>query len=495
MEPSADDAADGAGAVDRDPHRAATVADQTAQTSSPAPRCTAMAWIKPTASAAMVVVFAVTVGLFISALRSSGPGGGLIPNLVTTVPADGARNVAVNGQIEIHYSVRPSVTPAVKLEPVAGVTLADGYWEGTTYVIPYVGLKTAMTYHAELDQDSSNAHGEHKQLTYRWSFTTEVKAAPPTPIPSIHPQPPTTTGPLIWYSGGGRLIAVDWQGTDGVGQLILTPALQSPDGSLLWYRSPPGPPGIAPRVFDRSGNAAGTLLENASAVWADDSRYICRVDGSAPAFYVQALGGAAQSVVSVPSGWPVACSWTNGRAVVAAVMTSNLGSGVGGMEVIQLADRAVLYQQRYPNPLSRLAASRDGLYAAEVYGWGSAPATTTIRDLTSGQPVVQLANFDARGFSWDGSLVVGVSGTQAPGMEIRVIDWRTERVVWRLAYPGDITSEREIDLHVLSRPNAKDFAVAFPYAVATGSGLWDLYVVHPDGSSKYVLRAPITPAF
>jgi len=256
--------------------------------------------------------------------------------------------------------------------------------------------------------------------------------------------------------------------------------------------APPSPAAITP-VFDRSGSAAGTLPENPSAIWADDSHHVCRVDGSAPSLYLQTPGGAAQSIVAVPSGWPVACSLTNGRAVVAAVLTLNLGTGVRGMELIQPADGKVLYQQSYPNPLSRLTASRDGLHAAEVYGWGT-PATTTIRDLTSGQQVARLTNFHARGFSWDGLLVVGVSGGQAPGMEIRVVDWRTQRVVWRLPYPGDITSEREIDLHTLSRPNAGDVAVAFPYSAASGSA-WDLYVVHPDGSAKYVLRAPITPAF
>jgi Big-like domain-containing protein len=460
-----------------------------------------MAWIKPIASAALVVVFAVTVGLFIGALRSGGPGagGGSIPNLVTTVPADGTSNVAVNGQIEIHYSVRPSVTPAVKLEPVAGVTLAAGYWEGTTYVIPYAGLKTAMTYRAELDQDSTSAKGEHKQLKYRWSFTTAPKATALTPNPSIHAQPPTTTGPLIWYWGGGRLIAVDWQGTDGVGQLMLTAALQSPDGSLLWYRSPPAPPGVAPRVFDRTGAAAGTLPGDPIAIWADDSQHVCRIAagyGSTPSLYVQTPSSLGQSVMPLQSGgWVAACSWANGRAVV--VLHPNYL--ITGIEVIQLVDHKVLYQQGYPNPPAWLAASRDGLYAAEVYGWpgsntSSNAGMTMIRDLTTGQVVARLPNFDAHGFSWDGSLVVGVVGGQSAATEIQVVEWRTQRIVWRLPYPGDITSVPGVDLRVLPRPNANDVALAFPYSVGTGSA-WDLYVVHPDGSAKHVLRAPITPAF
>jgi len=448
----------------------------------------------------LVVVFAGTVGLFISALRAGGPGGGLIPNLVSTAPADGAKNVPIDGQIEIHYAVRPSVTPVVKVEPVAGVTLAPGYWEGTTYVIPYTGLKTAMTYHAELDQDSSNAKGEHKQLKYRWSFTTAARAIAPTPIPSIHAQPPTTPGPLIWYWGGGRLIAVDWQGTDGVGQLMLTPALQSPDGSLLWYRNPPAPPsGSATPVFDRTGTRVGTLPQDPLAIWADDSQHVCRVTGTSAsdvALSVQAIGGAPQPVVRLPSGgWPAACSWAAGRAVV--VLHPNYT--ITGIEVVQLVDHTVLYQQPYPNPPAWLSASRDGLYAAEVYGWpGSNTSTiagmTMIRDLRTGQVVTRLPNFDAHGFSADGSLVVGVVGGQSTVTEIQVVEWRTQRIVWRLPYPGDITSVPSVDLRVLPRPNQNDIALAFPYNVATET-LWDLYVVHPDGSAKYVLRAPITPAF
>lgn len=459
-----------------------------------------MVWIKPIASAVLVVVFAGTVGLFIGALRSGGPGGGLIPNLVSTVPADGAKNIAVNGQIEIHYGVRPSVTPVVKLEPVAGVTLAAGYWEGTTYVIPYAGLKTAMTYHAELDQDSSNAKGEHKQLKYRWAFTTAARATAPTPIPSLHAQPPTTSGPLIWYWGGGRIIAVDWQGTDGVGQLMLTQSLQSPDGSLLWYRDPPAPPsGTSTPVFDRTGTRVGTLSEDPTAMWADDSQHVCRVTGRSAsdlALSVQAIGGTAQSVVRLSSGgWPVACSWTAGRAVVALWSPYRLI----GIEVVQLVDHKVLSQQSYPNPPAWLAASRDGLYAAEVYGWpgsNTSPSsgTTMIRDLTTGQVVAQLPNFDAHGFSSDGSLAVGVVGGPSTVTEIQVVEWRTHRIVWRLPYPGDITSVPSVDLRMLPRPNQNDIALAFPYDVATGS-LWDLYVVHPDGSARYVLRAPIQPAF
>lgn len=456
-----------------------------------------MGWIKPIASALLVVVFAVGVGLFVGVLRSSAPGvgSGLIPNFVGTVPADGAKDVPINGHIEIHYAVRPSIAPSVKLEPAAGVKLSDGYWEGTTFVVPYAGLRQDTTYHAELDQDASTGKGERKQLKYRWSFRTGSAAPPPTPNPSLHPQPPTTTGPLIWYWGGGRLIAVDWQGTDGVGQLMLNAALQSPDGSRLWYRDPPAPPpgGNPTPVFDRNGQAAGTLLEDPVAIWADDSRHVCSETGSnasRPALYVETPGGPPQSVAAVPSGgWPAACSWTDGRAVV--VLFANYT--ITGIEVIQLVDHAVLYQQSYPNRVSWLTASRDGLYAAEVSGWPGADLTQ-IRDLVTGQVVARLPNFDAHGFSWDGSLVVGVVGEPSTVTEIQVMEWRTQRVVWRLPYPGQITSVPSVDLRVLARPNSADVALAFPYNVATGAG-WDLYVVHADGSAKYVLRAPITPAF
>ncbi len=456
-----------------------------------------MAWIKSITGALLVVLFAAGVGLFVGALRSSGPGAGTgaIPNLVRTVPPDGAQSVSLSGEIDVEYTVQPSSTPSVKLEPVAGVRLSDGHWQGTTFVLRYAGLNPDTTYHAELDQDSMTAHGEHKQLKYRWSFRTGSPATAATPNPSVHPQPPTTTGPLIWYWGGGRLVAVDWLGTDGVGQLMLTPAWQSPDGSLLWYRSPPATQaGTGPTpVYDRTGSPAGTLPEDPLAVWADDNQHVCRVTGSnasPPALYVQTPGGPAQSVITVPSGgWPTACSWTDGRAGV--VLFANYM--ITGIEVIQLFDHKVLYQQSYPNRVSWLTASRDGLYAAEVSGWPGADLTL-IRDLVSGQVVARLPNFDAHGFSWDGSLVVGVVGGPSTVTDIEVVDWRTQRVVWQLPYPGQITSVPEVDLRVLPRPNSGDIALAFPYGVATGSP-WALYIVHPDGSSKYVLRAPITPAF
>ena len=73
------------------------------------------------------------------------------------------------------------------------------------------------------------------------------------------------------------------------------------------------------------------------------------------------------------------------------------------------------------------------------------------------------------GFSGDGSLIGGdTSGYAGPG-QAQVIDWRTNRVLWRLddnSFPV-----------VLPRPFGNDLAMA----VWSAGGVAGIYVIHADG--------------
>lgn len=485
----------------------------------------AVGWLKQVASAMLLLAFVLGLAAFIGVLRAGGfgPGMAAIPGLNRVSPAEGAHGVPLTGDITLELRERPPTDPVVKLEPVGGVRLGHGTWTGSTFSVPYAGLRAGMTYHAEVDLDLS-AHGEHRQAAFRWSFvaggTQEATPTasfsptaspgsvqgspspspsspftlPPTPVPSVRYGPPLSPGPYIWYAGGYGEVAVSWSGQDRVGLLWLEPATQSPDGSRLWYG---GAQGIGdPRVFDQAGALVGRVDDEPSAMWSDDSRMICEIVPGTPAELVTVVPGSTEVPVlrlTGQSGTPLveSCSGFTGTAVIA--FESN--SGITAAEVISLRSSSVVNQLRYPNPVRRLLVTRDGQYAAEVIPPGSGAQVSTIFErLADGKVMSDLVGFDARGFSWDGSLVAGLlaSGT---GRTVEVIQWPQEApIVWHLPYPGDIPGTVEVPISVIARPNGTDLALAIPYTTSA-QGLWDLYIVHADGTSHYVLRAPIQPGF
>jgi hypothetical protein len=417
-------------------------------------------WVKQVAGTVLVVAFALAVGGFIMVLRAqqSGPGAAMAAaNLRAVSPMDGATNVPVTGDLRAEYVSRPSQDPSIKVEPPAGVTLDPGHWEGSTFAVPYSGLRENSPYQVELDQDSWTGKGEHKQIKVRWSFRTgSVQTPTPTtrPTSSASP-PPDSQTPLIWYRTSG-LQGLDWNGKP-VKSTTLGDRVQSPDGLRLWNSGTP-----STEIDDADGHPIGSIAGLSPAMWADDSRQFCAITYKPYNLELLTLDGKRHPVgaISVTPGTMqtpqlAACSVLTGRAIV--VGESN--GYVWSLSLISLTDGSVIYKQSYPNPLAHLAASHDGRYVAEqLAGNANRRPTTLIRELPSGTVVGQLTDISVQAFSWDGSLVAGGTPGNASLSGAQVIRWQNHQLIWdRCGCP------LPFQVRVLAEPGGTKLAIAGIY--------------------------------
>ena len=458
-------------------------------------------WAKQLAGSVLVLLLAAGVLGFVLVLRAQQNGVGATmaaAHIRAVSPPDGATNVPIGGEIRVEYISRPSLDPTIKLEPPPDVTLAPGHWDGSTYVLPYSGLRTDSLYHLELDQDDSTSKGEHKQIKVRWSFRTGSGGSAPTPRPSTPVSAtPTPSGvaptPLIWYRGAsiaanGSAYGVDWSGKQVKTINIPTMILQSPDGSRLWTRQAP--------VLNSDGQVAGSVYVDQQMLWADDGQEFCGIAVHPTGVYdldLLTLDGSRHRVATLtlpgqvsPPQTPalVACSALNGRAVI----TGSNNGYIWSVMMISLANGSVIYQRTYPNPVTRMVASHDGRFIAEQLPGNGPP--TIIRELSSGNQVGQLADVAVQAFSWDGALV-GVSTGTTPGTapQAMVIRWQTHQTLWHLC-----TCPSPATVSVLAQPGGTKLAVIAGW---NHQATWSFTIVDADGTTKSVpvANTPVTPAF
>jgi len=454
-------------------------------------------WAKQVAGAILVLVFALAVGGFVLVLRAQQGGVAATmaaANIRAVSPPDGATNVPVDGELRADYISRPSQDPSIKFEPPVGVALGPGRWEGTTFVLPYSGLRNNSLYHIELDQDSWTGKGEHKQIKVRWSFRTgSLAAITPTPAISATPRPtpvisttspPPPTPDLIWYSGqngvsGNGENGIDWNG-QRVKSLRWVGTMQAPDGLHIYDSMTP-----STWVYDADGNRVGSIAGSAASVWTDDSAQFCgigRQTTSAPyRLVMMPLDGSVHTVgpISVTPGTMqtpqlAGCSGLSGRAIVVAESNGYVWS----LSLISLTDGSVLYTRSYPNPLASLVASHDGRYVAEQLAASPAASPTTlIRELPSGNVVAQLTGISVRGFSWDGSMVAGgIQGSSGlTGAE--VIRWQDHHVVWNhCGCPSPFT------VRVIAQPGGSKLAIG----AYDQHGVGTLTIIDSSGAANSV---------
>lgn len=438
------------------------------------------AWAKQIAGTALVLILALGVGSFVMILRAQQ--GGLAAsmsaaNIRAVSPPDGAANVPLAGQIRADYIRRPAQDPAIRVEPPVGVTLDGGHWEGTTYVLSYLGLRENSLYHVELDQDDSPNKGEHKQIKVRWSFRTGSEkgvlpkpTATPTPSPTVSisltasPFPPIALPNMIWYSSPGSSSAAALEGYDWNGHhadtLTWVGTEQSPDGLRIYNAMTP-----STDVFDAHGTKIGAIA-GLPGLWADDGQQFCgltyRSSGGTYDLVTMPLDRTIHKVAtisppSVPGTAPpiielVGCSDLTGRAVVAAVSTNNW---ITSMQMISLTDGSVIYQTRYPNPLSRIVASHDGRYLAEqLLNAPNSLPRTMIRELPGGTIVGFVTGIVVEGFSWDGSLIAGGVQSNAGFSGAEIIQWKSKATLWQCSCPSQGPP------HVIAQPAGSKIAVA-----------------------------------
>jgi len=271
-----------------------------------------------------------------------------------------------------------------------------------------------------------------------------------------------------------------------VKSLDLGGRVQSPDGRFLWNTTTP-----STEIDDADGHQVGSIA-GYPAMWADDSRQLCAITYRPYTLGLETLDGKFHPVGAItlppaPTSPPpnpelAACSVLSGRAIVVGQSTY-----IWSLTVISLADGSVIYERRYPNPLSRLVASHDGHYAAEQLAGNAQGNPTLIRELPSGNVVAQLGGIIVQGFSWDGSLVAGATGTPAALNGAEVLRWQTNQAVWRCDCPS------LFETRVLAQPDGTKLAIAATDQHAQGT----LTIVDASGSAQPVPVAnqSLFPAF
>ena len=462
------------------------------------------AWVKQLAGTLLVLLFAAgAIGLvLVLRAQQNGLGAAMAAAHIRAVsPADGATNVATSGEIRADYSTRPTQDPTLKLEPPPGATLGPGYWDGSTFVMPYRGLREDSLYHVELDQDASSVKGEHKQVKVRWSFRTGAPHPTPTasvgPSPTVAvsatPTPGTASGPLIWYQGQyPTAYGVDWNGTQVKATAIHSQTIQqSPDGSRVWQKPT--------TIVDGDGQTVGSVVLDQSMMWADDGQQLCGIVNHPTGVYdleLLTFDGNRHRVGSItlpghvsPPQTPalIACSTLTGRAVV----VGSQNGYIWNLQMISLNDGSVIFERPYPNPVARIVASHDGRYIAEQLPYNGTP--TIIRELPSGNQVGQLSTVVVQAFSWDGSLVGGgtasVPGTANTETRLMAISWQTQRTVWSLCACPSLNH-----VSVLPQPNGTKLAIIAAWNTYRN---WSFTIVDPNGAATPVSLAttPATPAF
>jgi hypothetical protein len=308
---------------------------------------------------------------------------------------------------------------------------------------------------------------------------------------------------LFQMPGETRLRAVSW---DGSVNGIVVPQMPA---DALWSQSPDGSRYVmGDKVYDRNGRLVGTLPWTgkgiAAGTWSRDGAFLCAavpetpVTGSNLRLETAAPGQAARVIAtgfgpySDNASYPVlACDATSDRVVVAV-----FGQGIAPARlwVFKLSTgelvRTVDYRQP-PTPstsspassfIGWVGTSADGTMMLEVLksvgpSVSRPTSTTTIRRTDDGSPLATLNDFEARGFSSDGSLLVGVRG----GGTAALIDWRTGRDLWTVS--GSFSGGH------LSEPGGSRVAIGIGIA-ANGMNSrdtylvsYDTYLVSPDGNA------------
>jgi hypothetical protein len=320
-------------------------------------------------------------------------------------------------------------------------------------------------------------------------------------------------GPLFYlepFDDGGfgqiRMCVVDWDGKlrrqMGRGLALQ----QSPDGSrLLAVDSPSVNSGLATYVaLDEQNHVLDRLstIWKDEAVWADDNRHLCYIEDSNPsgqgglAYLEEQLPGAPPRRVATVGGiaffpppasnarGPVPMPFVAGPHLLACSVLADrvviLNPSKGVVTTLRLSDGAKLGSHDFghlffpyanPHGAERLVASRDGHYLADnIDGAHDVP----IIDLQSDAVALRLAGHLVAGFSWDGGRAV----VEVPGQVVQVVEWRSQRVLSRLAgtYP-----------RALDRPDSADILVGMP-STRHQFGL-DLYIVRGEGTAFEVARS------
>jgi hypothetical protein len=295
------------------------------------------------------------------------------------------------------------------------------------------------------------------------------------PTPAGDYGPPPAGVPLLYLHDPNHptwLIGYDWTGKARGTVKFSQPveATMAPDGSAF-YSS--GGKGDAPQVFDRTGKAIAdpAALPFQSEVWADDSKHLCRLDYSREESQwslTTRLPG--ESGVTVPVALDpniirsgilgltiAACSLQTDRAILVRIPNGRPAD----LWVVNASTGRILARHSFAiGIVANIVASRDGAYVVLMPGIGAdlAPnsALRVVR-VSDWRGVATLSNAQqVLGFSGDGSdvLVSTVALSGPLQFHFAILDWRTNRTLWR--YDGTMAL-----YSFTAQPGGGAFAMAF----------------------------------
>jgi hypothetical protein len=239
-------------------------------------------------------------------------------------------------------------------------------------------------------------------------------------------------------------------------------------------------------IYDGAGRNLGTLpwQDKWLPTWSRDGQVLCRAvpetpQSGAPMQLQTVVPGQQPRIVATGygiyhdnAGYAVlACDATSDRVIVAS-----FGQGLfaGHLWVFRLSTGALLRSEDIGANLagSWIVASADGtLLAHSVHATNASPPTTTVRTAEDPTALQTLPNFEAHGFSGDGSLLIGVTGGAD---SVAIVDWKAARQTWSATgtpYGG-----------YFPEPDGARFAVGLGF-VGGSEDKGDVYIVSPDGTS------------
>jgi hypothetical protein len=245
---------------------------------------------------------------------------------------------------------------------------------------------------------------------------------------------------------------------------------QSPDGRYVI---------IDGQLYDRQGQPLGSLPwpgKGAVPAWSADGKLMCEavptasISGSPMRLQVANPGKAARTVAtgftiySDNASYPVlACDPSHDRAVVAF---SPQGVAPAHLWVLRLSTGAVT---RSLDTRGWATASGDGSMLALSSASATGTWRTVIQRIHDSSVLGAIDDFAGHGFSADGALLVGTSGTGTTVLQ----NWRTGRRLWQSSN-GPYGGYR-------AEPSGSHMAIGLGFV--GGSNQADVYIVASDGSS------------